>query len=114
MDNQQIARIMAEIADVLEIKEENPFKVRAYQRAAQVIRSLPEELSSLRARGPLTAIAGVGKSTAETIEELEDADRPDRLAPLVDPPLIAGRRHGHAEYSSDGLQAGCARALFGQ
>ena len=72
MNNQQIARVLAEIADVLEIREENPFKIRAYQRAAQTIRSLPEELSSLRQRGPLTAIAGIGKSIAEKIEELLD------------------------------------------
>ena len=75
MGNQEIARVIAEIADVLEIKGENPFKIRAYTRAAQAIRSLTEELGALRQRGPLTNLPGIGKSIADKIEELLDTGK---------------------------------------
>ncbi|MBC7105814.1 MAG: hypothetical protein H5T97_07730, partial [Firmicutes bacterium] len=45
MDKYTVAAIFRGIADVLEIKGENPFRIRAYQRAAQNIESLTEDLS---------------------------------------------------------------------
>ena len=70
MTNRDIARVLSEIADLLEIKGENPFKVRAYQRAAQAIEGLSAQLSQMRGRRPFTDIPGVGASIAEKIEEL--------------------------------------------
>jgi DNA polymerase (family 10) len=72
LTNQQIAAVIADIAAMLDIEGENPFKVRAYERAAQVIASLSEEVSSLRARGALKGIPGIGAGIASKIEELLD------------------------------------------
>jgi DNA polymerase (family 10) len=68
--NQQIASIFAEFAAMLQIDEENPFKVRAYERAAQVIASLTEPLAALARRGELKAAPGIGTGIAEKIEAI--------------------------------------------
>lgn len=69
--NDEIAGIFLEIADLLEIEEANPFRVRAYRTAARLIRGLPEELQDMVARGDdLTRLAGIGKDLAAKIEEI--------------------------------------------
>ena len=72
MTNGEIARVISEIGALLEIKGENPFKIRAYQRVAEAIGGLGQELSDLRAADELRSIPGVGASIAEKIEELLD------------------------------------------
>lgn len=47
MNNAAIAKVFQDIADLLELKGENVFKVRAYQRAARAIEHLPAELEQL-------------------------------------------------------------------
>jgi DNA polymerase (family 10) len=69
MRNLEIAKLFNEIADLLEIKEENVFKIRAYRRAAMNLESLTEEVESVAARAGLTEIAGIGKDLAAKIEE---------------------------------------------
>jgi len=69
MQNKEIADIFREIADILDVKGENHFRVRAYQRAAQNIESLTEELAVILEQGKLTAIAGIGKDLADKIQE---------------------------------------------
>ncbi|MBA2662513.1 MAG: DNA polymerase/3'-5' exonuclease PolX [Bradymonadaceae bacterium] len=70
MDNQSVARILSEIAQLMEIKGENRFKVRAFENAARSVESLSEDLEALAARGELNSLAGVGKSLAADIEAL--------------------------------------------
>jgi len=70
MTNQDVYQIFQRIADLLEILDENPFKVRSYRRSAEVIRGLPEELAQIQARGELRQVPGVGSSLAQKIEEL--------------------------------------------
>ena len=70
MRNTEIARIFHSTADLLEIKGDNPFKVRAYQKAAQNIESLTEELSEIALRGELEKISGIGKDLAQKILEM--------------------------------------------
>ncbi|HIE51922.1 MAG TPA: DNA polymerase/3'-5' exonuclease PolX, partial [Armatimonadetes bacterium] len=70
MTNQEIAEIFERIADLLELQGENPFKARSYRRSAEVIRSLPEEVANIQARGELLSLPGVGASLAQKIEEL--------------------------------------------
>lgn len=69
MDNAEIASMFRELADLLELKGENPFKIRAYRRAADTIESLPEDAATLAAEGRLKSIEGIGeaieKKTAE-------------------------------------------------
>jgi len=69
VDNLAIARILAEIGDLLEIKGENPFKIRAYRNAAEAIVHSPERLAELTAQQRL-AIPGIGKDLAAKISEL--------------------------------------------
>lgn len=69
MSNLEIAGQFSRIADYLEIKGENPFRVRAYRRAAQALEGLAEEVALLRERGELQTIPGIGKDLAEKIAE---------------------------------------------
>lgn len=66
MINQQIVRIFNEIADLLEIKGENPFRVRAYRRAAQNIDGLPKDVAQMTEE-ELLAIPGIGHDLAGKI-----------------------------------------------
>jgi DNA polymerase (family 10) len=69
MDNQAIARVFAQIGDLLEIKAENPFKIRAYRNAAETIVHTAERISDLSPAERL-AIPGIGKDLAAKIAEL--------------------------------------------
>jgi len=70
MKNQAVARIFQEIADLLEIKGENAFKIRAYRKAAHTIENLPEEIKHLMEAGRLQEIPGIGEAIAKKISEL--------------------------------------------
>ena len=69
MDNAAIARILREVADLLEIKGENPFKIRAYRNCADIAGNHPHELSLLDETG-LREIPGIGKDLAARIREI--------------------------------------------
>ena len=69
MDNSAIARILREIADLLEIKNDNPFKIRAYRNGADIASNHPHELSQLDEAG-LREIPGIGKDLAARIREI--------------------------------------------
>jgi DNA polymerase (family X) len=71
MDNRSIARVFGEIADFLEIKGENAFKIRAYRSAADVIGTWPDEVGGLDDTG-LREIPGIGKDLAARVRELID------------------------------------------
>jgi DNA polymerase (family 10) len=66
--NQQIANIFNEIAELLEIKGENVFRVRAYRRAAQNIDGLSRDVASLTDE-ELAAVPGIGKDLIGKIHE---------------------------------------------
>jgi len=72
MENIEIAKIFHEIADLLEIKNENPFRVRSYRNAGHVIAELPENLKSIVENDEpiLDEISGIGKSIHEKIVEI--------------------------------------------
>ncbi len=69
MQNPDIARLFDEVADLLEIQDANPFRVRAYRNAARTIRDFPEPIADLVRTGTkdLTDIAGIGDDLAEKI-----------------------------------------------
>ena len=75
MTNQEIGRILTHIAQILEIKGENPFKIRAYTRASQTVGSLTYQLSSLEDRDQIATLPGIGKGIAKKINELLDTGR---------------------------------------
>ena len=69
--NEDIAMIFEEMADLLEIEEANPFRVRAYRNAARTIRGLGKELEQMLAAGEdLTRLPGIGRDLAAKIEEI--------------------------------------------
>ncbi|HEY7867717.1 MAG TPA: DNA polymerase/3'-5' exonuclease PolX [Methylomirabilota bacterium] len=69
MKNFQIAREFELMADVLELKGENPFRIRAYRRAAQNLQSLGEDVEVLAREDRLEDIPGVGADLAGKIQE---------------------------------------------
>ncbi len=66
----QVAEILEEIAALLQIKGENPFKSRAYTNAARAIRTTQEDLTELVTSGRLQEIKGVGGALEEKIAEI--------------------------------------------
>ena len=68
MKNADIAQIFNNIADLLEIKNENPFRIRAYRKAALNIGELGKDISSLSEEEVLE-IPGIGHDLAAKIEE---------------------------------------------
>ncbi|MBN1406104.1 MAG: DNA polymerase/3'-5' exonuclease PolX [Candidatus Omnitrophica bacterium] len=70
MDNHKISEIFEAIADILEFKQDNQFKIRAYRRAAASIRAMSEDINEFAKANPLNSIPGIGKDLSEKIEEL--------------------------------------------
>ena len=71
MDNRAIARVLREIADLLELKNDNPFKIRAYRNGADIAANHPHELALIDEAG-LRQIPGIGKDLASRIREISD------------------------------------------
>lgn len=69
MKNNDVAYIFRDIANILEIKGANLFRIRAYLRAAQNIESLPEDIENFVREGRLLEIPGIGQELAEHIKE---------------------------------------------
>jgi len=70
MDNIEIAKLFNEVADILEIKNADRFRVGAYRRAAQVIASLPQDIKEIYQAGQLESIPSVGAKLAKHISDL--------------------------------------------
>ncbi len=73
MKNRTISRIFEEIADFLEIKGENPFKIRSYKNVAKTISSFPQPIEKyVKEGGDLEKIKGVGEAIKKKIMEILD------------------------------------------
>ncbi|HZK14678.1 MAG TPA: helix-hairpin-helix domain-containing protein, partial [Desulfobaccales bacterium] len=70
MDKKEVAAVLEEIALLLELAGENPFKVRAYEAGARAVLTFPGDLDAARSSGELAKVKGIGKSLAGVIEEL--------------------------------------------
>lgn len=71
MTKNEIANALAEIATLMELKGENPFKIRAYQTGARALEAVEEdELSRLVAADELRSVKGIGEALAAKITEL--------------------------------------------
>jgi len=70
MNKQEIAQVFSDIADMLDIKGADWYRVRAYRRAAEAIAHYPEELTTLWEQGRLEEIPGVGKAIAGKVDEM--------------------------------------------
>ena len=76
MENREIARLLAEVGDLMEIAAEDGFRIRSYRNAASVIESYPERIEDIL-RNPdrnsdrkVTDIPGIGKGIAAALEEI--------------------------------------------
>ena len=70
MNNSQIADILEQMGTLIELKEDNAFRARAYHNAARVIQNLSIEVAELQASGELTQVSGLGKEMRGHIAEL--------------------------------------------
>ena len=75
MKNAAVADMFDTMADIMEIKGENPFRVNSYRNVARVVRDLTEDIEQVRRQGRLEELAGVGKSSAEKIAQFLDTGR---------------------------------------
>ena len=90
MENAEVAQILSEIAGLLELTGGNPFRARAYTRAAQIVDGLAEPIEAILRRGELMDLPGIGERIAAHVGELIEkgtcAER-EELAAKVPPGL---------------------------
>lgn len=115
-DNEQIAEIFGEIADLLEIEGDNPFRIRAYRNAARNLRALNRDVRRMHEAGEdLTDFPGIGRDLAAKIGEILDTGRcrtleklrkqvPPDLGELLRLPGI-GPKRVHALYHDLDIQS---------
>ena len=83
MKNQFVVDVLNEIADLLDIKGENFFKIRAYRIAAQAIEVLEEDIETVVSEDHLTSISGIGEAIAKKITEIVETGRLEYLEKLT-------------------------------
>jgi len=92
MTRNEIADVLAEIGVLMELKGENPFKVRAYAAGARAIEALEgKEFEGLLAEGRIQSVKGIGEALAAKIGELHATGRLeflDRLKESIEPGLV--------------------------
>ena len=91
MTKNEIAGVLDEIGVLLELKGENPFKVRAYHAGAQALETLEEEVGTVIAEDRLQAITGIGEALAKKITELHATGRlgfHEKLKASIAPGLV--------------------------
>ena len=69
MTNKEIAHVFSDLASIMELHNENPFKIRSYENAYITLRKLDKPLAEM-ARAEIDTIKGVGKAIGDKIEEL--------------------------------------------
>lgn len=92
MTKNEIADVLAEIGTLLELKGENPFKVRAYQSGARALEAIEEqELARLIASDELQTVKGIGEALGQKISELHRTGRLEyfeKLKTSIEPGLV--------------------------
>jgi len=84
-NNQQIAALFRSIADLLAAQRANPYRVRAYRRAADSLLLLEEDVAEVANRKQLENIDGIGKDLSEKIEEFLKTGKIHTLETLKTP-----------------------------
>lgn len=91
MDKKAVAQVLEQIAAFLELKGENPFRIRAFRTAARTINGLPGDLSQALADGSLAGTKGIGPATLQIVQELATSGKSSMLEELreqVPPGLV--------------------------
>ena len=118
MDKKDISDVLERIGTMMEIKGENPFKVRAYFAGARTLQTMEDDLGEVIEEGRLGEIPGIGKALTEKIEtlyatgELEFYDKllasvPSGLLDLLDIPGLGGKKIKvlHEELAIDSIDS---------
>lgn len=98
--NQKIARLLDRIAELLEVQEENPYRVEAYRRGAQTVRQANISLAELSRKRDIDALKDlpdIGQALASTVMEYVNTGRSsllERLEGEVDPCALFGQLPG--------------------
>lgn len=82
MDKETVRRALEEIAALLELKGENPFRARAFENAARAVAAFSGDLADAARSGALGEVKGVGKATLEIVRELFATGRSSALDEL--------------------------------
>ncbi len=69
MINQDIAIMFDTMADIMEIRGKNPFRINSYRKVATILRDMPEDIGDFAGSHPIEKIPGIGKSSAAKIRE---------------------------------------------
>lgn len=112
VDKKKVAYLFEEIAMLLELKGENPFRSRSYLNAARAIQELEGDLETLFRAGTLSKVRGIGKGTAEKLGELIETGKmqfyeelkasfPKGLLDMLDIPGLGPKK---ARFLFDNLQ----------
>jgi len=112
MTNQELADIFEHIANILDIQGENPFKIRAYKRAVQILENLTVQLSTPEDLDNLGKLPGIGDAISKKIKELLETGKlkyyeelkKSEYAPLVEFLKIPGIGPKHAKLIYDNLK----------
>ena len=91
MNKAEIVDLLEEIAVLLELKGENPFKIRAYATGARALDSMEEEIGEVIGDGRLGSVKGIGSALVDKIETLYQTDELgyyDKLKASIAPGLI--------------------------
>ncbi|MGZ3769066.1 MAG: DNA polymerase/3'-5' exonuclease PolX [Bdellovibrio sp.] len=91
ISNSEIAQKFDLLADLLELEEENPFRIRAYRYAARSLLEIPENVAELLKEGrDLSEFPGIGKDLASKIKQIVESDHLDILDKMVKkvPPVL--------------------------
>ena len=85
MTNEQIAKQLTQLADLLEFKGANPFRLRAYRKGARIISEMTESIASLIAtEADLTQFEGIGKGVSQKCVELVETGKLVQLEELLE------------------------------
>jgi DNA polymerase (family 10) len=75
MTRENLAEVLEAIALLLELKDENPFKIRAYRQGAETVRNFDGEIVELAEKNELTGIKGIGEALRDKLHELASTGR---------------------------------------
>ena len=85
VQNSDVSDIFNKVADLLEIEDESPFRIRAYRNAARIIANLPQNVSDrIESESDLTKLRGIGKDLAGKIKEIVETGSLAQLEELED------------------------------
>lgn len=91
MNNREVAKIFADVADMLSIRGDIIHRVLSYRKASEAVQELGRDINQVYEAGELTEIPGIGKTLAEKIEEMLTTGKLtfyDKLAEEIPPTLV--------------------------